>query len=86
MLQVMSYLAGGELFFHLRREGQLPEPRAQLYAAEILLALQVRSKACCAGGRRSGMGLGEEQVSPSGRRFPKGVSVPFLFGLESLRS
>jgi len=37
---VMSYLAGGELFFHLRREGQLSEPRARLYAAEILLALQ----------------------------------------------
>jgi len=37
---VMSYLSGGELFFHLRREGQLSEPRAQLYAAEICLALQ----------------------------------------------
>lgn len=36
----MSYMAGGELFFHLRRERFLPEPRAQLYAAEILLALQ----------------------------------------------
>ena len=43
---VRSYLAGGELFFHLRREGQLPEPRAQLYAAEILLALQARPTAC----------------------------------------
>ena len=42
---VMSYLAGGELFFHLRREGQLPEPRAQLYAAEILLALQAPAAA-----------------------------------------
>jgi len=37
---VLPYMAGGELFFHLRRERTFPEPRVRLYAAEILLALQ----------------------------------------------
>ena len=37
---VLSYYAGGELFFHLRRERRFAEDRVQLYAAEILLAIQ----------------------------------------------
>jgi serine/threonine protein kinase len=36
---VMELQVGGELFFHLRREGAFAEPRVRLYAAEILLAL-----------------------------------------------
>jgi serine/threonine protein kinase len=36
---VMDYLRGGELFFHLKNERRFPESRAQMYAAEILMAL-----------------------------------------------
>ena len=37
---VMGLQSGGELFFHLRREGAFASPRVRLYAAEILLALE----------------------------------------------
>ncbi|XP_035528282.1 serine/threonine-protein kinase Sgk2b [Morone saxatilis] len=36
---VLDYVNGGELFFHLQREGSFPEPRAAFYAAEMALAL-----------------------------------------------
>ena len=36
---VLALQSGGELFFHLRREGAFSVARARLYAAEILLAL-----------------------------------------------
>ena len=37
---ILELQAGGELFFHLRREGAFAESRVRLYAAEILLALE----------------------------------------------
>lgn len=36
---VLDYVNGGELFYHLQREGSFPEPRSSFYAAEIALAL-----------------------------------------------
>ncbi|XP_028436002.1 serine/threonine-protein kinase Sgk2b isoform X3 [Perca flavescens] len=36
---VLDYVNGGELFYHLQREGSFPEPRAAFYAAEMALAL-----------------------------------------------
>jgi serine/threonine protein kinase len=36
---VLDYCAGGELFFHLGKEGRFPEARARFYAAEIILAI-----------------------------------------------
>lgn len=40
----MDFLNGGELFYHLRREGRFNEPRTVFYAAEILLALECLHK------------------------------------------
>ena len=37
---VLDYCAGGELFFHLGKEGKFAEGRAMFYAAEIALALE----------------------------------------------
>ena len=37
---VLDYCAGGELFFHLGREGRFSERRAQFYAGQITLALE----------------------------------------------
>lgn len=37
---VMDFCGGGELFYHLKREGRFSEERVRLYAAEILLALE----------------------------------------------
>ena len=37
---VMPYSAGGELFFHLQREGRFPESRARVMAMQILLGLE----------------------------------------------
>jgi serine/threonine protein kinase len=37
---VLDYCAGGELFFHLGREGRFSEDRARFYAAQIVLALE----------------------------------------------
>ena len=36
---VMDYCNGGELFFHLKQSGRFDEPRARLYASEILSAI-----------------------------------------------
>ncbi|KAI0691428.1 Pkinase-domain-containing protein [Cytidiella melzeri] len=37
---VMSFVNGGELFFHLQREGRFEESRSRFYAAELLCALE----------------------------------------------
>jgi p70 ribosomal S6 kinase len=37
---VMDYLAGGELFFHLNKQGLMLEESSQFYIAEIVLALE----------------------------------------------
>ncbi|KAI0821086.1 Pkinase-domain-containing protein [Irpex lacteus] len=37
---VMSFVNGGELFFHLQREGKFDEYRSRFYAAELLCALE----------------------------------------------
>ncbi|KAF8657583.1 hypothetical protein AX16_002166 [Volvariella volvacea WC 439] len=37
---VMSFVNGGELFYHLQREGKFSEGRSRFYAAELLCALE----------------------------------------------
>ncbi len=37
---VTDYMSGGELFWHLQREGRFQENRAKFYIAELILALQ----------------------------------------------
>jgi serine/threonine protein kinase len=37
---VMDYLPGGELFFHLRKQGLILEDTARFYGAELVLALE----------------------------------------------
>ncbi|KAF2000078.1 kinase-like protein [Amniculicola lignicola CBS 123094] len=37
---VTDYMSGGELFWHLQREGRFNEARAKFYIAELILALQ----------------------------------------------
>jgi len=37
---VTDYMSGGELFWHLQREGRFNETRAKFYVAELILALQ----------------------------------------------
>jgi len=37
---VMSFVNGGELFYHLQREGKFDVGRSRFYAAELLLALE----------------------------------------------
>ncbi|GAM18625.1 hypothetical protein SAMD00019534_018000 [Acytostelium subglobosum LB1] len=39
LYMVLDFVNGGELFFHLKREGRFSEPRVKLYAAEIVSAL-----------------------------------------------
>ena len=41
---VMDFLNGGELFYHLKKEGRFSENRTVFYAAEILLALECLHK------------------------------------------
>ncbi|KAK9494069.1 kinase-like domain-containing protein [Lipomyces doorenjongii] len=37
---VTDYMSGGELFWHLQKEGRFPEKRAKFYIAELILALE----------------------------------------------
>lgn len=37
---VTDYMSGGELFWHLQKEGKFLEPRAKFYIAELILALE----------------------------------------------
>ncbi|KAJ3780632.1 kinase-like domain-containing protein [Lentinula aff. detonsa] len=37
---VMSFVNGGELFYHLQREGKFDQDRSRFYAAELLIALE----------------------------------------------
>ncbi|KAI9738054.1 MAG: hypothetical protein M1818_005482 [Claussenomyces sp. TS43310] len=37
---VTDYMSGGELFWHLQKEGRFDETRAKFYIAELILALQ----------------------------------------------
>ncbi|KAJ8082506.1 Serine/threonine-protein kinase [Marasmius tenuissimus] len=37
---VMSFVNGGELFYHLQREGKFDQDRSRFYAAELLMALE----------------------------------------------
>jgi len=37
---VMSFVNGGELFYHLQREGRFDQNRSRFYAAELLCALE----------------------------------------------
>jgi serine/threonine protein kinase len=37
---VLDFLNGGELFFHLKKEGRFTENKARFYAAEVVLALE----------------------------------------------
>jgi len=37
---ILDYINGGELFFHLKKEGRFSEERVRLYVAEIALAIQ----------------------------------------------
>jgi len=37
---VMDYINGGELFFHLQKEGKFSEERVKFYVAEIILGLE----------------------------------------------
>jgi serum/glucocorticoid-regulated kinase 2 len=40
LYMVLDYMAGGELFFWLKKDKKFSEPRAKLYAAEITVALE----------------------------------------------
>jgi serine/threonine protein kinase len=40
LYMVLEYMPGGELFFHLSKEGTFSEYRAKFYCGEILLALE----------------------------------------------
>ncbi|KAK2943216.1 putative protein kinase [Blattamonas nauphoetae] len=41
---VLDYANGGDLFFHLKNEGQFSEVRSRLYVAEIILAFEALHK------------------------------------------
>ncbi|KAJ5071551.1 non-specific serine/threonine protein kinase [Anaeramoeba ignava] len=44
LFMILDYANGGELFFHLRKEGKFSNERVRLYAAEIVLALEYLHK------------------------------------------
>jgi hypothetical protein len=80
---VLDYCAGGELFFHLGREGRFSEDRARFYSAQIVAALEhlhslsviyrdlkpenVREGASGDGGRRWSEGPWAEGMGQAGR-------------------
>jgi len=39
LYMILDYVNGGELFFHLKKEGRFPEIRVKFYAAEIVCAM-----------------------------------------------
>jgi len=39
LYMILDYVNGGELFFHLKKEGRFPENRVKFYAAEIISAM-----------------------------------------------
>lgn len=39
LYMILDYVNGGELFFHLKKEGRFNENRVKFYAAEITLAM-----------------------------------------------
>lgn len=43
---VTQYMCGGEIFYHLRKEGKFTEARTRLYLAEIVLALEHLHQNC----------------------------------------
>merc|ERR1719422_1346200 len=40
LYMVLDFFNGGELFFHLKKDGRFPEQRARFYGGEICLALE----------------------------------------------
>lgn len=40
LYMVLDFMAGGELFFWLKKDRKFSEPRSRLYAAEITVALE----------------------------------------------
>jgi len=45
LYMVIDYMAGGELFFWLKKDRRFSEQRSKLYAAEITLALEALNNA-----------------------------------------
>jgi len=39
LYMILDYINGGELFYHLKKEGRFPEIRVKFYAAEIVCAM-----------------------------------------------
>jgi serum/glucocorticoid-regulated kinase 2 len=39
LYMILDYINGGELFFHLKKEGRFPEDRVKFYSAEIVCAM-----------------------------------------------
>jgi len=44
LYMILDYINGGELFFHLKKEGRFAENRVKLYAAEIASAVSARKR------------------------------------------
>jgi serine/threonine protein kinase len=42
----MDFMAGGELFFQIRRFGRFNEEKARFYMSEVLIALEYLHKEC----------------------------------------